>query len=263
MDLLQSILLGIIQGISEFLPISSDGHLVLFENLLGFSGGTLAFNVTLHAGTLLSVLFFYYRDLLKMIDWRFIRIGVVSSIPTAIIGLLMKQYFDFEHTSLYVVALFFSLSGLALYFAHQKINWLASDAINLENVLHQITVKKAFWIGVAQGLAVLPGLSRSGSTIATALIFSCSGPVAAFYSFAISIPAVFGACLLELSEAQVSSADIPFYLIGALTSFVVGYVALHFLKIVFTKKIKLTYFSYYLWFLAALMITFNLLLKTS
>jgi undecaprenyl-diphosphatase len=255
-DLIQSILLGIIQGISEFLPVSSDGHLVLFQRLLGFQGGSLAFNVTLHAGTLLSVLCFYYRDLLKMIDWRFIRIGVISSLPTAVIGLLMKKYFDFENTDLRLVALFFALSGVALYFAQKKTNRFARDEVNLENVLHQITAKKAFFIGIAQGLAVLPGLSRSGSTIATALLFSCSGPVAAFYSFAISIPAVFGACLLELSDAQVAAADVPFYFIGALVSFVVGYGALSLLHFIFVKKIKLTYFSYYLWFLAGLMMVF-------
>ncbi len=189
MDLLQSIILGIVQGISEFLPISSDGHLVLMQRLLGFEGGSLVFNVTLHAGTLLSILCFYYRDLLKMIDWKFIKLGVVSSVPTAIIGLLMKKFFDFETTSLYLVAFFFAVSGVTLYFAQKKNKKLGRDEVSLSNVLSQIDLKMAFFIGVAQGLAVLPGLSRSGSTIATALLLGCSGPVAAFYSFAISIPA--------------------------------------------------------------------------
>lgn len=258
MTLFQTIVLGIIQGISEFLPISSDGHLVLFEKILGFSGGSLTFNVTLHAGTLLSVVVFYYRDLLKMIDWRFIKIGFISSVPTAIIGLMMKKWFDFEGTSLYVVAAFFALSGLALYFAQMRTNRLARDEVTLPNVLAQIDNKKAFLIGIAQGLAVLPGLSRSGSTIATALFFSCSGPVSAFYSFAISIPAVFGACLLELSDAQVSTSDIPFYFIGAAVSFVVGYFSLRLLQFIFTQKIKLTYFSYYLWTLAGGMVLWSL-----
>jgi undecaprenyl-diphosphatase len=253
MDLLQTIVLGIVQGISEFLPISSDGHLVLMQRLLGFEGGSLVFNVTLHAGTLLSILCFYYRDLLKMFDWKFIWLGVASSVPTAIIGLLMKKYFDFENTSLYLVALFFVISGLALFFAQKKNTKLGRDEVSLVNVLAQIDLKMAFLIGVAQGLAVLPGLSRSGSTIATALLLGCSGPVAAFYSFAISIPAVFGACLLELSDATVSSQDLPYYFIGAGISFVVGYFALHTLSFIFTKKISLAYFSYYLWALAMLM----------
>ncbi len=257
MDLLQSVLLGIIQGISEFLPISSDGHLVLAERLLGFQGGSLVFNVTLHAGTLLAILCFYYRDLLKMIDWRFIGLGFVSSVPTAVIGLIFKKYFDFETTSLNLVALFFAISGVALFFAQRKNNNLKRDDVTLVNVLAQINYKMAFFIGVAQGLAVLPGLSRSGSTIATALLFGCSGPVAAFYSFAISIPAVFGACLLELSDATISAHDMPFYFIGAGVSFVVGYFALHALSFVFTKKISLAYFSYYLWALAALMIAMS------
>ncbi len=254
MDLLQSIILGIVQGISEFLPISSDGHLVLMQRLLGFEGGSLVFNVTLHAGTLLSILCFYYRDLLKMFDWKFIWLGIASSVPTAIIGLLMKKYFDFENTSLHLVALFFAISGLALFFAQKKNTKLGRDEVSLANVLAQIDLKMAFFIGVAQGLAVLPGLSRSGSTIATALLLGCSGPVAAFYSFAISIPAVFGACLLELSDATISSQDMPFYFIGAGISFVVGYFALHALSFIFTKRISLAYFSYYLWALALLMV---------
>jgi undecaprenyl-diphosphatase len=254
MDLLQTIILGIVQGISEFLPISSDGHLVLMQRLLGFEGGSLVFNVTLHAGTLLSILCFYYRDLLKMIDWNFIWLGVVSSVPTAIIGLLMKKFFDFENTSLYLVALFFAISGVALFFAQKKNTKFGRDEVSLSNVLAQIDLKMAFLIGVAQGLAVLPGLSRSGSTIATALLLGCSGPVAAFYSFAISIPAVFGACVLELSDATVSPHDMPFYFIGAAISFVVGYLALHALSFIFTKRISLAYFSYYLWALALLMV---------
>ncbi len=257
MDYLHSIILGIIQGISEFLPISSDGHLVLFEQILGMNGGTLTFNVALHAGTLLSVLCYYYRDLLKMFDWRFIKIGFISSVPTAIIGLLMKKYFDFENTSLAVVAAFFALSGLALFYAQRSLNTMAKTEVSLANVLEQITAKKAFLIGIAQGLAVLPGLSRSGSTIATALIFSCSGPVAAFYSFAISIPAVFGACLLELHDAKISDSDMSSYIIGAVVSFVVGYVSLSMLQFVFTRKIKLTYFSYYLWALAGLLLIYS------
>lgn len=257
MEYLHSIILGVIQGISEFLPISSDGHLVLFEKILGLHGGTLTFNVALHAGTLLSVVCYYYRDLLKMLDWRFIKIGVVSSIPTAIIGLLMKKYFDFENTSLALVAAFFALSGWALFYAQRSLNSTAKTEVSLTNVLEQITVKKAFLIGIAQGLAVLPGLSRSGSTIAAALIFSCSGPVAAFYSFAISIPAIFGACLLELGHAQISDSEMASYIVGAITSFAVGYVSLSMLQFVFTHKIKLTYFSYYLWALAGLLLIYS------
>jgi undecaprenyl-diphosphatase len=166
----------------------------------------------------------------------------------------MKKFFDFENTSLYLVAFFFAISGLALFFAQKKNTKLGRDEVSLKNVLAQIDLKMAFFIGVAQGLAVLPGLSRSGSTIATALLLGCPGPVAAFYSFAISIPAVFGACLLELSDAAISSQDMPFYFIGAGVSFVVGYFALHTLSFIFTKRISLAYFSYYLWALAVLMI---------
>lgn len=255
MTLLQAIVLGIIQGISEFLPISSDGHLVLFQKLLGFNSGSLVFNVTLHAGTLLAIICFYFKDLLKMLDWRFVKLGVISSVPTALIGLLMKKFFDFENVDLKVVAFFFVLSGLFLFFAdRKKLRAGAQRDVSLQSVLDEVTPLKAFWIGIAQGLAVLPGLSRSGSTIATGVLLSCTAPIAAFYSFAISIPAVFGACLLELPQAEIASADIPFYFLGAGVSFIVGLGALWALQQFIKRQSRWIYFSYYLWVIAAVLV---------
>lgn len=250
---LQAIVLGIIQGLSEFLPISSDGHLVLFQKLLGFEGGSLVFNVILHIGTLGAVIIFYFKDLLKMFHWSFVKLGIVSSVPTAVIALVIKKVFDFENVDLRVVGIFFAISGAFLYFANRKMKVGAPAPVELALVTEQISYKKAFWIGVAQGFAVLPGLSRSGSTIATGLMMGCTAPIAAFYSFAISIPAIIGACILELPEAQVDPADIPYYIVGTGISFLVGVGALWFLKYVFSKKAALAYFSYYLWALALIM----------
>lgn len=254
MTFLQALILGIIQGISEFLPISSDGHLTLAEYLLGFNSGTLVFNVTLHIGTLLAVLISYHKEFLKLIRWDFIRLVIVSSIPTALIGLGMKKIFDFEHPHMWVVAVFFAVTGLLVAFAHFKLRArnLVSDDV-AKDVIYEMNMPKAFAIGIAQGLAVLPGLSRSGSTIATSLLLGVSGGVSAFYSFAISVPAVAGACLLELSDAQVSSHDIPFYVIGTVVSFVVGLGAISVMKYLLTKKSQLIFFSYYLWILSVLM----------
>jgi len=241
------------------LPISSDGHLTLFEKILDFQAGNLTFNVTLHIGTLLAIIVFYYKDLVQMFHRTFITLAVISSIPTAIIGLGMKKFYDFEHASLIEVAIFFSISGLFLYFADKKMTMGPSTrALDITEVARQIDYKKAFWIGVAQGFAVLPGVSRSGSTIATALMMHVAPPMAAFYSFAISIPAVLGACLLELPEAEIAAADLPLYGVGILVSFIVGLISLRFLRYLFNNRARIILFAYYLWCVAAVMIAYSL-----
>lgn len=250
MSTLHAVILGIIQGLSEFLPISSDGHLTLFEHLLDFKGENLVFNVTLHIGTLLAILVFYFKDLMRMFHWSFIKLGIVSSIPTAIIGLILQKNFDFDHVSMPALAFYFSVSGLALYIANKKMKVVAPHPMNVKLIVEQINYKTALFIGIAQGLAVLPGVSRSGSTIATSLIMGVTAPVAAFYSFAISIPAVIGACVLELHDVKIEPNELNLYILGVGISFVVGLCALAMLRYIFTKKTALIYFAYYLWALS-------------
>jgi undecaprenyl-diphosphatase len=215
--------------------------------------GTLTLNLILHVGTLLAVVLYFWKDLLKAIDLRFIKLGIVSSVPTAIIGLVIKKVFDFDHVSLFVVAGFFALSGIAIFLAHRKMHGRIYAPFSLETLYSEITYKYAFFIGVAQGLAALPGLSRSGSTIAVAVLCSISGPSALFYSFAISIPAIAGAVLLELKDVQIAADQTANYVLGAFTAFVVGMFCLVIMKYLFSGKARLDFFSYYLWLLAGVL----------
>lgn len=215
--------------------------------------GTLTLNLILHFGTLLAVILYFWKDLLKAIDWRFVKLGIVSSVPTAIIGLIIKKFFDFDHVPLVVVAAFFALSGFAIFLAHRKMYGREYAPFSLDAMYAEINYKYAFLIGVAQGLAALPGLSRSGSTIAVAVLCSISGPSALFYSFAISIPAIAGAVLLEAKDAQVAPEHMFSYGIGALTAFVVGMICLAIMKYLFSGRARLDYFSYYLWLLAGVL----------
>ncbi len=215
--------------------------------------GTLTLNIILHFGTLLAVIIYFWKDLVKVIDWRFIKLGVVASVPTAVIGLIIKELFDFDHVALPVVAAFFVLSGLAIYLAHRKMYGKSYAPFSVETMYAEINYKYAFLIGVAQGLAALPGLSRSGSTIAVAVLCSVSGPSALFFSFAISIPAIAGAVALELKDAIIAPEHIPVYGVGAFTAFVVGMVCLAVMRYLFSGRARLDFFSYYLWALAVVL----------
>lgn len=227
---------------------------MLFQKFFSLDSGTLTLNLILHFGTLLAVILYFWKDLLKAVDLRFIKLGIVSSVPTAIIGLIIKKVFDFDHVPLPVAAAFFAMSGVAIFLAHRKMYGKAYAPFSLDIMYSEITYKYAFLIGVAQGLAALPGLSRSGSTIAVAVLCSISGPSALFYSFAISIPAIAGAVILEMKDATIAPDHMVSYGIGALTSFLVGIVCLAIMKYLFSGRARLDFFSYYLWVLAVVLL---------
>ena len=183
-------------------------------------------------------------------------LGVITSLPTAVIGLLIQKNFDFDHPNIKVVGLFLWMTGTLLYFSTRKMK--AQDLIHVspEVVYAEVTPLKAFCIGIAQGIAVLPGISRSGTTIAVALLMKCRGSVATFYSFIVSIPAIAGACLLELPKSEFTSVEWPHLVVGVGVSFSVGILSLWILNQFFIKKAKLALFSYYLWVLSTLLILF-------
>ncbi|MFZ5562404.1 MAG: undecaprenyl-diphosphate phosphatase [Thermodesulfobacteriota bacterium] len=241
MDPIQGVVLGIIQGLTEFLPVSSSGHLVLMQHLFGITGPVLFFDVSLHVGTLCAVLIVFRGDIAMMITaaWRgavnllgsgdrrpegdgdglkLIFLIVAGSIPTALIGLGLKQA---EHlfSSLPLVGAMLMMTGMLL--------WLTRNRDAGGTGVTGFSWARAVGVGIAQGLAVLPGLSRSGATIAAGLFLGLDRQTAARFSFLLCIPAIVGAEILSAGdllsgEARLDTATV----LGTFTAFVVGYGAL-------------------------------------
>ncbi len=249
MDILQAVILGIVQGIGEFLPISSSGHLVIAGELLETatgqktdSGAKLLMNVTLHAGTLLSILIVYQREIFKLrLQPRVCLLLIVASIPAAAAGFALKDFFErvFETPLVAGVALF-GTAGLLV--TGQRLEKNVAD-------YEQLTVKQSLLIGLFQAFALIPGISRSGSTISGGLICGMKRDSAAAFSFLMAIPVIGGAALLELKdvvtgEAAVSQDFIAAMLAGGVTSFVVGLVALRWLISLISRG-RLHWFAYY------------------
>lgn len=236
-DLWTAIVLGVVQGATEFLPISSDGHIAFFALLLGHTAMPLSMVVVLHVGTLLATVLAFRREIahlasslgLAMRDpraWLASSEGracvaiAVASIPTAIVGLLLRDAAEsFSHVR-WIVGACLLITAICV----ASTRYTAPRATRTETATPP---SHAFWVGIAQGLAVLPGLSRSGSTIATLMLLGNSGSAAFRLSFLMSLPAVFGAVLLELRHPAEVLAQLGLpALLGASVSFVVGLASL-------------------------------------
>ncbi len=239
MELWQAAALGVVQGLTEFLPVSSSGHLVLGQRLLGFQEPALMFDIAVHVGTLVAVFFVFWRDLWGILRGLFVwsddpgRQGrlllwlvVAGSVPTAVIGLLFKDFFESMFSSLFTVGIALLITGWLL---------LATALVRRPGrPLERMGTPRALVVGLVQGLAITPGISRSGSTIATALLLGVERKVAAHYSFVLSIPAILGALVLQVHDAGApSAAQVAPMIMGFITAAVSGYLALRtLLKIV-------------------------------
>jgi len=260
MNIFQAAILGIVQGLTEFLPVSSSGHLVLFQHLFGFTEAELLFDISLHLGTLVAVFIFFRQDIYSMLvsilvycrqalktgsfspagedqNLKLALLIIISSIPTAIIGLLFKKIADQLFSSVLIAGSMLILTGIILFFT--RFVKSSQKGISL------FSAKDAFIIGISQGLAVMPGLSRSGTTIATGLFLGLKHETAARYSFLLSIPAILGASLLSFGDLA-GNTHIPLTasLAGALISCITGYFALNFLFYI-VRRGRLHYFSPY------------------
>lgn len=256
MDSLQSFLLGLIQGLTEFLPISSSGHLALGRYILaGDSEAGITFEVVVHFGTLCSILIYYRKELADLITAGFgflkspsakkedpqvkvILFILVSMIPALIVGFTLKDYVEDIFMNPLLVSIMLLVTGVILF--------LTRFSGQPEG---KVTLGKSVLIGIAQSFAMIPGISRSGSTISTALYLGIKREEAANFSFLMVIPVIGGAMLLqikELLEIGVTDAQISSLLIGFFTSFISGYYALKYL-IIILKKQGFHYFAYYCW----------------
>jgi len=239
-DIFQAIILGIVQGITEWLPVSSSGHLVLFEHLFGLTQ-PLLFDIMLHVGSLFVVLFFFRKEILELIAGVFdgdkeklliVLMMVIATIPIAIVGYFFQDFIESIFKDLRTV-------GFALLFT-ALILFLSRYPYKKEG---KLTLWKAFVIGVFQAVAILPGVSRSGSTISSGMMLGIRKEEVAKFSFLIFIPAILGALALHIGDITAFTDPLP-VIVGTLVSAIVGYFSLKLLMNII-KKDKFSWFSVY------------------
>ncbi len=274
MSLLKAVLLGIIQGLTEFLPVSSSGHLAIFKQIFGMEDVGISFDVFLHVGTLVAVFIVYWRDIVQifmdgigividafsnLVEWiqsrknktepkyrkiitsayrKFAMLVIVSTIPTGIIGVLGEKFIDSAGASLLIPGICLLVTAVLLFISDQ-----ITDG---DKTPKKTTYANAVFIGVCQGVATLPGLSRSGTTITAGLLCGLKREFAVKYSFIMSIPAILGAAVLKLPKMKtdIASASALAYILGAAAAAVIGYICIKTMLIVVRNK-KFKYFSYY------------------
>ena len=248
-----------VQGLTEFLPVSSSGHLVFFQSLFGLQEPQVAFDVMLHLGTLLAVVAYFRTDISRVLlgTWAWVkgrREGeekaklllwiVVASVPTGLMGILLKDWFESLFSRPKTVGLMLLVTGLLL--------WMTRTVGRKQKTTGEMGAVDALFIGIAQGVAIIPGISRSGATISTGLFCGLHRELAGKFSFLLSIPAILGATLLKFREID-TGAEFGVTLIGMTVAFVIGLLSLKLLmKII--RAGKLSGFAYYCWAMGILMI---------
>jgi len=247
MSLLEAIFLGVVQGLTEFLPISSSGHLVLFQRLFGLEEGALTFDILLHFGTLIAVFAVFWRDILALLQnpfGKFGRLILAASIPTALIGLLFKDYFDELFKSGSTLGAEFLITGVII--------WWADSLRKGRKGEREMTYLDAALIGTLQGAAILPALSRSGLTIFGALLRGLDREFAAKFSFLMSVPVILGANVMELKDAAYASIGAP-EIAGMLAAAAAGYFAIKYMISLIVKK-GMRMFAWYVFALGGLIL---------
>lgn len=276
MSYFEAVILGLVQGLAEFLPISSSGHLALLQQWFNINEDkVLLFAVLLHVGTLISVFIVYWRDIWELIvelcltvkdlctgkglrlEERPVRkLGImiiVATIPTAIIGLLFNDIFDRLYTSILPIGIGLIITGFLLVFAERT----GSSNRGIE----KMNFRNALFIGTVQGIAICPGISRSGSTLFGSLICNLDRKFAVKFVFLISIPSILGSAILETPDAIAAGVEISQIgpiIVGMAVAAVSGLIAIKtMIKIVSDKK--LSYFSYYVWALGAAVVIYSII----
>ena len=263
MTLEQAIALGALQGATEFLPVSSSGHLALAQSRIeGFSQPGVLFDVLLHVGTMIAVMIYFWRDIRDLatapfrkdeqakLHRKMLLLIIAGSVPTAIIGLTGKDFATGLFHNIPVVAAMLIVTGCILF---------VSERLRSEEGKKSLGYGDALIAGVAQGMAIIPGISRSGATIASLLLRGIDGETAARFSFLLAMPAIFGATLLSLDDMQKVAPDqVINYIVGAGTALLIGLLSIHFLLAIIRRK-RLYYFAVYCWLAGTAVMTLSLI----
>ena len=258
MDYLTALILGIVQGLTEFLPVSSSGHLEITKEIFNAdyqAKESLLMTVVLHFATALSTIFIFRKDILKILrgiftekddsERQFATKIIFSMIPAAIVGVFFEDIIEsFFNGQLILVATMLILTGLLLFLADKS-----------KESISQISFLNSFIIGISQAIAILPGISRSGATIATSVILGVDKTASAKFSFLMVVPLIFGKMAKEILDGGITfnSDEIVAYGAGFTAAFVVGLVACTWM-ISLVKKSQLKYFSYYCFVVGAIAI---------
>lgn len=250
MQIWQAIVLGAVQGLAEFLPISSSGHLILLQHWFGITQNTIFYSVILHIGTLIPVLIVFWNQILGLFIRPYKKLGclVLATLPAGILGLLVSFTLDLDlifAQSTYLLAIAFLFTALELLFSEAR--------CRKKKMIAGINPKTSFIMGLGQAIAVIPGLSRSGTTISAGCVLGVDKEQNANFSFLMSIPIILSAVILEglkcFKEGSLVSIAFEPLVFGVLTAAICGYIAIKFmLKII--KKANYKFFSFYLMLLS-------------
>ncbi len=246
MEIIKYSIIGIIQGLTEFLPVSSSGHIVILSKLLNIDADNLLLSIVAHLGTLIAVLIIYRKEVFDIISHptkKNSKLLIIATIPTILIVLLLNNFIDsiFSGTLLVIS---FLLTAMFLFLV---------DLLPQRN--NPLDYKSAFIMGTVQGFAIFPGISRSGSTLISGIIIGLDKEKATDFSFIMSIPIIICSLLYEIfiKQPQISSSQITPLIFAFITSFIFGIISIKFM-LKFIKKVKLKVFAIYLIILSAILV---------
>ena len=247
MTLIQALILGLLQGLTEFLPVSSSGHLVIAQHFFGFLTPPVFFDILLHLATALAIIVILWRPLFSL-DKKTFGFILLASLPAGIIGVLLNSSIETLFSSVKLVAVALLVTALLLFLTRYFFSQAKSTRLTWKNTL---------LIGLFQALAIIPGLSRSGSTISAGIFAKLKPELIFNFSFLLALPAIFGAALLQLKDLNFAGSllDLPL-LIGFITAFISGLFALKLLK-KFVSQGKFSFFAYYCLALGLTLLVFS------
>ncbi|NLC50894.1 MAG: undecaprenyl-diphosphate phosphatase [Firmicutes bacterium] len=260
MTIFEAVALGILQGLTEFLPVSSSGHLVIIQNLFNLKQPGVTFEVMVHFGTFLSIIWVFRSDIKELLlapfkqtnSW-FLILLIVGTIPAGVAGITLRDLFTAFFQSPFVAPIMLLVTGGLL--------WFVNHLPQKRYTIRKMSLTDALFIGAAQALAIIPGLSRSGSTITAALWRGLDRETAVRYSFLLSLPVIFGATLLEIGTLLESNSDLALWLphlAGITAAFFSGIFAIKiFIQALRTKKFHV--FAIYCWVIGFFVLFYNLI----